>query len=181
MCMVLYLFVTGASRQVLDNLKICSIHFPEDMLIPYASQRRLKECALPTLYLPLEIDIAQDNVNTIFNNVNIDNLENEHNPDLSMPSIQEEISPENQVIHIKSVNTLRIHDIRNKLRRVKKMLSKKKKIIQKQREKINRLHRRNKWEEITKDLSAVQRIFFDMLSANLYCAPQVFPFTFIKS
>jgi len=60
------------------------------MLIPYTPKRRLRENALPSLYLPLQLDIAQDSANTI-SNANIDNSENvEWNPDLSMLPVQED-------------------------------------------------------------------------------------------
>ncbi|XP_011699456.1 PREDICTED: uncharacterized protein LOC105456831 [Wasmannia auropunctata] len=166
-----------ASRQILNKLRICGLHFSEDMLIPYASQRCLKDCALPTLYLPLEIDVAQDTANTISNSTNIDNPEIiKRNPDFPMPTTPPmPIQQDNvlKIIHVKSVHTVDVHYLRSKLKHVKKILYKKKITIKNQREKINRLHRRNKWEEITQELSITQKTFFDMLSTNLHCKPQV--------
>jgi len=60
------------------------------MLIPYTPKRRLRENALPSLYLPLQVDIAQDSANTI-SNANIDNSENvEWNPNLLILPVQED-------------------------------------------------------------------------------------------
>jgi len=184
----------------LNKLRICGIHFPEDMLIPYTPKRRLRENALPSLYLPLQVDIAQDSANTI-SNANIDNSENvEWNPDLSILPVQEDnqlvqeetqhIQEKNQstkeenqpqpIIHTKSIYNSDIHHLRNKLRHVKKMLHKKKAVIKKQRGQLNKLRHENKWEKITEDLPAVQRIFFEILSSNLHCAPQVCLKIFLK-
>jgi len=157
-------FVIGAPRQELNKLRICGIHFPEDMLIPYTPKRRLRENALPSLYLSLQLDIAQDSANTI-SNANIDNSENvEWNPDLSILPVQEDnqlvqeetqhIQEKNQstkeenqpqpIIHTKSIYNSDIHHLRNKLRHVKKMLHKKKAVIKKQRGQLNKLRHENK-------------------------------------
>jgi len=68
-------FVICAPRHKLNKFRICGIHFPEDMLIPYTPKRCLKENPLPSLYLPVQVDIAQDDANTI-STANIDNSEN---------------------------------------------------------------------------------------------------------
>ncbi|XP_032690619.1 uncharacterized protein LOC116853600 [Odontomachus brunneus] len=62
--------------------------------------------------------------------------------------------------------------LRRKLRTQQKMLHKKKRIIYNQRQEINRLRRGNKWEDATKDMSTIQKIFLEMLTTNLKCAPQ---------
>jgi len=92
---------------------------------------------------------------------------------------QEKNQPQ-QIIHTKSIYNSDIHHLRDKLRHVKKMLHKKKAVIKKQRGQLNKLRHENKWEKITEDLLAVQRIFFEMLSSNLHCEPQVCLKIFLK-
>ncbi|XP_077256668.1 THAP domain-containing protein 2-like [Temnothorax americanus] len=43
--------VIDATKEAKDKLRICSLHFSESMIIPYGQKRRLKDTAMPTLYL----------------------------------------------------------------------------------------------------------------------------------
>jgi len=97
-------FVTGAPRHKLNKLRVCGIHFPEDILIPFTPKRRLKENALPSLYLSLQLDIAQDSANTI-STANIDNSENvEWNLDLSILPVHEDNQLVQEETHIQEKN-----------------------------------------------------------------------------
>lgn len=66
--------------------------------------------------------------------------------------------------------------LRRTIRGLKKSLSKKKKIIKKRTRKKKILRRGNKWNNITKDLTKSQKIFFDIIEKNLKRAPEVYLF-----
>lgn len=61
---------------MLAKLRICTQHFSEDMIMPYASTRRLKENAVPVLLLP--IDMVQ-NIDQFAPIMSLENVENESN------------------------------------------------------------------------------------------------------
>ncbi|XP_032676150.1 uncharacterized protein LOC116846447 [Odontomachus brunneus] len=159
----------GAPKETLAKLRICTEHFSEDMVLPYGRSRRLTDNAVPNLNLPLDI-VEHVNDNVVVN-VNFDEHVNlvENVPDNSdfvpLPIVmgEEDIRPERRDHRM----------LRRKLRTQQKMLHKKKRIIYNQRQEINRLRRGNKWEDATKDMSTIQKIFLEMLTTNLKCAPQV--------
>lgn len=157
----------------MDKLRICTEHFSEEMIITYTSRRCLKDCAIPTLHLPLELNsiLAQDSASTTSGTIaDTEILNVQNNPDLEPVIVHQEDNLQ-QVKHVTSVRTNERYV--QKLRRVQKLLYKKKIIIQEQRQKINKLRHGNTWEKVTADLSGVQKIFFETMSKNLKSAPQV--------
>ncbi|XP_025155719.1 THAP domain-containing protein 1-like [Harpegnathos saltator] len=46
----------GVQREILDKLRICTIHFSDDSIYNYTQRRILKSNAIPSLYLPSEIN-----------------------------------------------------------------------------------------------------------------------------
>lgn len=178
----------------MDKLRICTEHFPEEMITTYTSRRCLKDCAIPTLHLPLELNsilaqdsasitsgtiadveldpiLAQNSASIISGTIaDTEILNVQNNPDLESVIVHQEDNLQ-QVKHVTSVRTNERYI--QKLRRVQKLLYKKKIIIQEQRQKINKLRRGNTWEKVTADLSGVQKIFFETMSKNLKSAPQV--------
>lgn len=176
----------------MDKLRICTEHFPEEMIATYTSRRCLKDCAIPTLHLPQELDsiLVQDSASITSGTI----ADIELNPILAQNSVgitpgtiadtdilNVQDNPESVIVHqednlqqVKHITTVRTNErYVQKLRRVQKLLYKKKIIIQEQRQKINKLRRGNTWEKVTADLSGVQKIFFETLSKNLKSAPQV--------
>jgi len=140
-------------------LRICTLHFTDDCVVSYAARRILKDWALPTLHLPsIEQDRASTNIIS-----NFETIELQHNP-VIIPA------PKCKQVNIQtSVQAC----YRQKLRQIKKVLYKKKIKIYEQRKQINKLRKRNKWEEIVTDFSSVQRIFLDMIKMNLKRKPEV--------
>lgn len=85
------MYVTDAPRELVNKLKICTLHFSEDMICTYSQRRVLKDSAIPVLYLPndneeprdpvineniIETNVVDNNVpqNEVLNNLDIDNI-----------------------------------------------------------------------------------------------------------
>lgn len=136
------------------------------MILPYGPSRRLTHNAVPNLNLPLNIvEQVEINDNCYDEHVNVvENVpDNSHFVPLPINMGEEDIQPERRDLRM----------VRRRLRTQRKMLHKKKRIIYNQRQEINRLRRGNKWEDLTKDMSTIQKTFIEMLTTNLKCAPQV--------
>ncbi|XP_025155833.1 uncharacterized protein LOC112588863 [Harpegnathos saltator] len=159
----------GAPKEIttLTKLRICTKHFPENIVQPYGSRRRLTNNAVPTLHLLLNFEHVDINVNdNICEHVSV--VENVPNNSAFVPlpiNIGEETARKNEEEEI--------YVLRRNLRTQWKMLHNKNRIIYHQHQRINKLRRGNKWDDITKDMSNVQKTFFQMLTINLKCSPQV--------
>lgn len=136
------------------------------MILPYGLTRRLRDNAVPSLNL-VSFNIPQHaNVDTFSDNVQlVENVPNKSDFVLSVVDMNEE--------NVHESTRSMINKFKRKLRTQRKMLHKKKQIIYNQRQHINRLRRGNKWEEIIKNASNTQKLFFEILTTNLKCAPQV--------
>lgn len=175
---------TDAPKEVLAKLRICTEHFSEDMVKPYGPSRRLKDNAMPTLHL---FQVNEGNSSNILDNLNIitpldisGSLETsesvQSNSDfLPQPSdiYGEEHNYVQQVVNVEPVYMPNVHRLRDKLRRIQKQLYKKKRIIRKQRQQIKKEAHKTKWENLTEDLSGMQKTFIEMITANFSSLPQV--------
>ncbi|XP_025157200.1 THAP domain-containing protein 1-like [Harpegnathos saltator] len=65
----------GVQRERLDKLRICTIHFSDDSIYNYTQRRILKSNAIPSLYLPSEINDDSEEPRIIMNTSFIPNVE----------------------------------------------------------------------------------------------------------
>ncbi|XP_039303320.1 uncharacterized protein PF11_0213-like [Solenopsis invicta] len=63
----------GASRKVLDELRICTVHFPDEMINIYTKRRVLKPDAIPALAINSIIETETVNANAEIINIDINN------------------------------------------------------------------------------------------------------------
>lgn len=52
---IIFISVTDAPKERLDKLRICTLHFSDDLICDYTKRRILKEFAIPNVNLPIEI------------------------------------------------------------------------------------------------------------------------------
>lgn len=192
-------FVTDAPKQRLDKLRICTLHFSDDLICDYTKRRILKEIAVPNINIP-NINIAV--VNTP--DINVPDIQQpccsyEENPNVQIAKnvgCESNLIPifeEREEIQEEEINCNTIEETREirgekrnysaikssenimkkKLRRLQKQLYKKRKYIQLQRKKTKELCNENKWEDLMKDVTSTQRIFMEMILNNLHCKPEV--------
>lgn len=162
----------GATKEELTKLRICTQHFPEDMIMPYASTRRLKENALPTLH----INITD---NSVINNHDVSTMALENVEDSSslveiIEESQEELHKENKKEEAKSKTTKKVNRLRLKITRLRKKLHKQKSTAH--RRILKKCSKKNVWNDVTKDLTGARRNFMEMIATNFNCLPQVFSF-----
>ncbi|XP_039305458.1 uncharacterized protein LOC120357831 [Solenopsis invicta] len=179
----------NASKKRLDKLRICTLHFSDDLICDYTKRRILKEFAIPNTNLSLEIneepcnnnnnleEFAVSNTNATIeidepcnSNYNVQITENVRCESNLMP-IDEVAEEETQRKEPTTQYPKQL--IKKNIRNMQKLLHKKKKYIHLQRKKIKQLRHKNKWENLTADLSNTQRIFMEMIIKNLHCAPEV--------
>lgn len=140
------------------------------MILPYGPTRRVTDNAVPSLnIISRNIEEHEEHVDFISNfeeHVLVENV-----PNKSLVPVPTDIDKDKQQ-HMPRKNTCN-REILKKLRTQSKMLYKKKQIISKQRQNINRLRRTNKWDDVMKDLTNMQKVFIEMLVTNVKHAPQV--------
>lgn len=191
---IIFISVTDAPKERLDKLRICTLHFSDDLICDYTKRRILKEFAIPNVNLPIEIHeepCCNDNNPTEFAISNINaaieiNTEpnNSTNKNLTV-QITENVRCESNLLPIheevtvaeeigrKEAITNPTQIMKKNIRNMKKLLHKKKKYIHLQRKKIKELRHKNKWEDLTDDLPKMQKIFMEIVLKNLHCAPEV--------
>lgn len=188
---IIFISVTDAPKERLDKLRICTLHFSDDLICDYTKRRILKEFAIPNVNLPIEIEPCCNNnptefaishinatieINTEPNNSINENLtvqitENVRCESNLLPIHEEVIVAEE--IRRREPTTHPIQIMKKNIRNMKKLLHKKKKYIHLQRKKIKELRHKNKWEDLSDDLPKMQKIFMEMVFKNLHCAPEV--------
>ncbi|XP_071577584.1 uncharacterized protein [Temnothorax nylanderi] len=190
-----------APKQRLDKLRICTLHFSDDLICDYTKRRILKEIAVPNINIP-NINIAVINTPDI----NVPEIHKqpccnyEENPNVQIAKnvgcesnlipifeeteeIQEEEINYNPIEETREIrgekrNYSAMKSYKNvmkkKLRKMQKQLYKKRKYIQLQRKKMKELCNKNKWEDLIKDLASTQRIFMEIILKNLHRAPETY-------
>lgn len=126
-----FFFVIGASNETLAKLRICTVHFSEEMIIPFGKVRRLKNDALPTVHISLCVsgNTCRTDPRDI---ITSDVLEN---PDL-VPILTEEHREEcgepntvQPIVHVSSDSRKDVSHLRIKVRQIRKMLYSKNRTI----------------------------------------------------
>lgn len=162
------------------------------MIYADTKRRILKPDAIPSINLVTETEsnqIVTENVipeietnletETNVNDINIDINTNDITSYCATTSNISNIAMENVQCIPNSIPILnkdeqeKTTQLRRTIRGFKKSLSKKKKIIKKHTREKKILRRGNKWNNITKDLTKSQKIFFDIIEKNLKRAPEV--------
>lgn len=185
------LYVIGAPSKTLNKLRICTLHFTDDMICSYTQKRVLKDNAFPTINVPTYVSVIdQSKASTSTEPTHVVSAENiscesdllqcpreeetvrEEETTRAEEIIQEKENTEENVLQTRRA-TVRPATLSKEIRNLKKLLHKKKKHIKMQGARIRELRRDNKWDEIIKDAGNIQKVFFDMIKNNLYCAPQV--------
>ncbi|XP_025990326.2 uncharacterized protein LOC113003752 [Solenopsis invicta] len=172
----------NAPKDVTAKLRICALHFPEEMIKPYGQKRCLKDNAMPILFL--NSNIVADGANISFtDNGTIATLQPsddvEGNSDfvpVASTSTAEEVQLTDKIKYMnitKDIVPRRITQLQAKVRRYRKLLSKRNKTISKYKEKEKDIRRRRTWEDVNANLSGVQKTFFEMISRNFSHAPEV--------
>lgn len=151
------------------------------MIYADTKRRVLKPDAIPSINLVTEIEsnqIVTENVipeietnletETNVNDINIDINTNDITSYCATTSNISNIAMENVQCIPNSIPILKDEQekttqLRRTIRGLKKSLSKKKKIIKKHTREKKILRRGNKWNNITKDLTKSQKIFFDII------------------
>jgi len=77
----IFLYVTDAPKEILEELRICTIHFPEDMIYKDTPRRVLKN-DVPTKYLVHAEAINQSNIASTSKNNDFISCENATNSEL---------------------------------------------------------------------------------------------------
>ncbi|XP_024871199.1 THAP domain-containing protein 2-like, partial [Temnothorax curvispinosus] len=120
--------VIDATKEAKDKLRICSLHFSKSMIIPYGQKRRLKDTAMPTLYLScanIAADIPSTSSADIGSITTLQTSENvEVNSDVAAASAEscEMVQPVQLIVNINKVHMTDVCKLRNKLRRYQKRL-----------------------------------------------------------
>lgn len=160
------------------------------MIYADTKRRILKPDAIPSINLVTEIEsnqIVTENVipeietnletETNVNDINIDITTNDitsyttsNISNIAMENVQ---CIPNSIPILNKDEQEKTTQLRRTIRGIKKSLSKKKKIIKKHTREKKILRRGNKWNNITKDLTKSQKIFFDIIEKNLKRAPEV--------
>lgn len=160
------------------------------MIYADTKRRILKPDAIPSINLVTETEsneIVTENVipeietnletETNVNDITIDINTNDITSYCATTSNISNIAMENVQCIPNSIPILnkdeKTTQLRRTIRGLKKSLSKKKKIIKKHTREKKILRRGNKWNNITKDLTKSQKIFFDIIEKNLKRAPEV--------
>lgn len=163
------------------------------MIYADTKRRILKPDAIPSINLVTETEsnqiVTENNVipeietnletETNVNDINIDINTNDITSYCATTSNISNIAMENVQCIPNSIPILykdeqeKTTQLRRTIRGLKKSLSKKKKIIKKHTREKKILRRGNKWNNITKDLTKSQKIFFDIIEKNLKRAPEV--------
>ncbi|XP_071578828.1 uncharacterized protein [Temnothorax nylanderi] len=160
-----------APQEVKAKLRICGLHFCEDMIVSYGQKRRLKDNAMPTLHLS-HANIAVDSAVASTSSAAIDTaLHTSHNV-ISESDFEPQTSREVQPVKI-NVNTVHVRHLRQKVQRYRKMLYKRNLVIRKNREKKRHAGSINTWDSITTEISGIQKTFMEMIFQNFRHAPQV--------
>lgn len=196
---IIFTSVTDAPKERLDKLRICTLHFSDDLICDYTKRRILKEIAVPNINIPniniLVINNPDNNVPEIHEqpccsyeeNPNVQIAKNVGCESNLIPifgeveEIQEEEKNYNTIEETREIrgekrnySAMSYQSImKNKLRKMQKQLYKKRKYIHLQRKKMKELCNKNKWEDLMKDLTNTQRIFMEIILKNLHCAPEV--------
>lgn len=147
------------------------------MIYADTKRRILKPDAIPSINLVTEIETNLE-TETNVNDINIDINTNDITSYCATTSNISNIAMENvqcipNSIPILNKDEEKTTQLRRTIRGLKKSLSKKKKIIKKHTREKKILRRGNKWNNITKDLTKSQKIFFDIIEKNLKRAPEV--------
>ncbi|KAL0114842.1 hypothetical protein PUN28_011887 [Cardiocondyla obscurior] len=141
----------------LDGLRICALHFSDDMIFIDRSRRCFKENAYPSMHISFQ-NSSTNNTNTTISTIS------------TIAASSSSISfntPENVEANERFVPTseeIKIREIKKKheecckeLRKCKKTIYKKRKIIKKQQQKLKK--KKNKWEDLTSRLPTFQKFY----------------------
>ncbi|XP_071642068.1 uncharacterized protein [Temnothorax longispinosus] len=161
----------GASETILKELRICTLHFPDHMICVDTKRRVLKNDAIPSMHLSDEIETVNINININSDNNDIMSC-NASTSQINETVENVQCNPNSISLNCKDK---RVVELQRNVRRMKKSIYKKKKIIEKQRREKKNLQR-NKWKDMTTDLTKYQKIFFDMIEKNLKLASGVTDF-----
>ncbi|XP_071575177.1 uncharacterized protein [Temnothorax nylanderi] len=151
----------GASNTILEELRICTLHFPDHMILVDTKRRVLKNDAIPSMHLSDKIETVNINININSNNNDIMSC-NASNSKINETVENVQCNPNSISLNSKD----KVLELQKNMRRIKKSIYKKNRIIEKQRREKKNLQR-NKWKNITTDLTKYQKIFFDMIEKNL--------------
>lgn len=174
---ILYFVVTDITKEERAKLRICTLHFPDTMIMPYGQKRRLMHNAIPTLHLS-KATIAEDCVSTASADIDtIAALESAENVEDNFNFAPAVCKP----VNVHTIVTADVMRLREKVKRYRKRLNKKRSAQQ-----ARKLRRQNHvckkqqetWDNITANLPSIQRIFLDMIHSNFKRAPQVCEYCF---
>lgn len=167
---IMVLYVTDAPREAKAKLRICGLHFSEEMVLPSGPRRRLIDNAMPTLHLP-NVNIAEDNASTNVTETGaIAALQASEDVGCNSMFEPDNCSEGQKVINVILNRPENVRQIRGKIRRYQKALYKKKSRIKKLKK---QKAANTTWDNITAEMTGVQKTFFEMISQNFHHAPQV--------
>ncbi|XP_077279142.1 uncharacterized protein LOC143906761 isoform X1 [Temnothorax americanus] len=181
-----------APKQRLDKLRICTLHFSDDLICDYTKRRILKEIAVPNINIAAidtDINVPEIHEQPCCNyeeNPNVQIAKNVGCESNLIPILEEteEIQEEEISNTIKETREIQGEKrnysamksfeniMKKKLRKTQKQLYKKRKYIQLQRKKMKELCNKNKWEDLMKDVTSTQKIFMEIILKNLHCKPE---------
>ncbi|XP_026829824.1 uncharacterized protein LOC113563032 [Ooceraea biroi] len=164
---------TDTSRETLAKLRICILHFSEDMIKPYGQKRYLRDHAIPMLHIPNTAADGASTSSTEIGTVAVVESSENAGGNSNFPTT---CGTEHQIT-ITTVPAVDVANLRRKIRRQKKLLYKRKNIInlhRQQKKKKKKTHRSDTWEEATTDLPQTQKLVLDMMYRNFHHASQVF-------
>ncbi|XP_077279144.1 uncharacterized protein LOC143906761 isoform X3 [Temnothorax americanus] len=182
-----------APKQRLDKLRICTLHFSDDLICDYTKRRILKEIAVPNINIAAidtDINVPEIHEQPCCNyeeNPNVQIAKNVGCESNLIPILEEteEIQEEEISNTIKETREIQGEKrnysamksfeniMKKKLRKTQKQLYKKRKYIQLQRKKMKELCNKNKWEDLMKDVTSTQKIFMEIILKNLHCKPEI--------
>lgn len=162
-------YVTDAPWEAKAKLRICGLHFCEEMVVQSGQRRRLKDNAMPILHL-LNADVA-DNASISFTGTGaIAALQSSQNVEANSLFEPGNCS-EGQQFNIVLNRRESVRQLRNKIRRYQKALHKKRTTINKMKKR--RAEGTTVWDNITAEMTGVQKTFMEMIVRNFHHAPQV--------
>ncbi|RLU15753.1 hypothetical protein DMN91_011509 [Ooceraea biroi] len=141
------------------------------MIKPYGQKRYLRDHAIPMLHIPNTAADGASTSSTEIGTVAVVESSENAGGNSNFPTT---CGTEHQIT-ITTVPAVDVANLRRKIRRQKKLLYKRKNIInlhRQQKKKKKKTHRSDTWEEATTDLPQTQKLVLDMMYRNFHHASQ---------
>lgn len=169
-CLNTSFYVTDAPNVEKAKLRICFLHFPDEMIKPYGQKRCLMDNAIPTLHLSNAIVAdctSSTGINTIAASESSEDIGDDSN---FVPAEHVNVTTVPNI----AISMANVRHFRNKIRLYRVLLHNQKHVIRRTRQ-HRVLHRKDEetWDNITANFPSIQRTFLDMIHHNFQHAAQV--------